>query len=50
MRSYTANTIAATPVLIVGSGAILNSGEWWEGTGAPPAFSRAKSSGGVPPI
>lgn len=45
-----ATTVDSTPRRTAGSGEILNSGEWWLGTGAPPSASRSKSSFGVPPI
>ena len=48
-RSSAAAVIASVPSVTDSLGAILKKGEWWEGTGGPPAFSRSKSACGVPP-
>jgi len=41
----TASVMASTPVLIVGSGTGANSGEWFDGSGAPPAAASAARLG-----
>lgn len=48
-RSRTAAVIATVAVTITGSGSTLNSGEWCDGTGGPPAFAASIAAFGVPP-
>jgi len=47
--SSTATVMASTPAVTDGSGSILKKGEWWEGTGGPPASSASRSACAVPP-